>query len=437
MVRVVKCRHSEMTVPQRSKTRGARSCRSASQSSNPIRSLHHRAHITMRRFSRLVRTTIRSLALPCRFGMNAIPLLALCVVSTSGAELALGQQIQNGWQESQFAPGGPSANLMPSANLIYEPGDPYAAVMNPQFGPVTQAQHPMLDGQSSQVPPHPSLEQRWRQADFYPPIPPGNLQPPFSLTMMPYYSDLGYDASLKDHGHVWGLYTFLAHDKHEFEIAAEYLDISFRDGSAVTQTDLIGAWSYYLSDSVKTRLGVHGIDSSDDLSDNGWVLFAGMSQFEAGRWEAGMHMYVSHYEDYAPVVTLYQFTPKVSATFAEFNETRFGGEAYAYYIYSDKEIGLGQQSFWSAEGRLFLTRDPVTLMLFGWAGQQTFAVRNDGFILFNLNELHEGGYGAELRMKLDHMTEFRVRMGVEHFEDFSTRVSAIQRTLNVYFLLTF
>ncbi|MDA1013880.1 MAG: hypothetical protein O3A00_05425 [Planctomycetota bacterium] len=365
------------------------------------------------------------------FESHALPSLVLMIFAACVPGTVLGQAIPQGWPPPQVSPG------LPQVHPVYETADPSFAAMPQQFGQIVQAQHPLLDGKPSQVPPHPSLDQRWRQADFYPPIPTANMQPPFNFSVMPYYSDLGYDASLKDHGHMWGLYSFLSHEKHEFEIAAEYLDISFKDGSAVTQTDLVGAWSYYLGDACKTRLGAHVIDSSDDLSDNGWVLFAGMSQYETGRWEAGLQMYVSHYEDYAPVVTLYQFTPKVALTFAEFNDTTFGGEAYAYYIYSDEEIGLGQQSFWSAEGRLYLTRDPVTVMLYGWAGQQTFAVRNDGFILYNLNELHEGGYGAEMRLKLDHMTEFRVRMGVEHFEDFATRVSAIQRTINVYCLLTF
>lgn len=297
--------------------------------------------------------------------------------------------------------------------------------------------HPLLNNQPSQVPPHPTQSPFWQGMDFYPPIPTGNMQPPFNYSIMPYYSDMGYDASLKDRGHMWGVYSFLATGDHEFEIGAEYLDIKFHDGSAVTQTDLAGAWNWYFLDNWKSRIGTHVIDSSDTLTDNGWVAFAGLSQYETGQWEAGLDMYVSHYEDYLPAVTLYQFVPNVRSTLAEFNEFKLSGEGFIYYIYSDEEIGLGQHSFWSTEGRLYLERGPVTLMLYGWAGQQTFAVRNDGFILYNLNELHEGGYGAEFRLKLDDISEFRVKMGIERFEDFSTRISANQRTLNVYWLISF
>lgn len=263
------------------------------------------------------------------------------------------------------------------------------------------------------------------------------MNPPFNLGVMPYYSDMSYDASLKDRGHMWGLFGSLSTGNHEFEIGAEYMDLKFHSGAAVTQTDLAAAWNWRFLDNWKSRIGTHVIDTSDVQTDNAWIVFAGLSQYETGQWEAGLDMYVSHYEDYLPAATFYQFVPKASRTLAEFNGFKLSGEGSIYYIYADEEIGLGQHSFWSTEGRLSLERGPVNLMLYGWAGQQTFAVRNDGFLVYNLNESHEGGYGAELRLKLDDISQLRIKMGIERFEDFATRISANQRVVNFYWLISF
>ncbi len=58
--------------------------------------------------------------------------------------------------------------------------------------------------------------------------------------------------------------------------------------------------------------------------------------------------------------------------------------------------------------------------MFGWTGEQTFAVRNDGYIVFSLAELHTGGYGVELNRTFNESAFLTLRFNDEKFSDFQT-----------------
>ena len=45
-------------------------------------------------------------------------------------------------------------------------------------------------------------------------------------------------------------------------------------------------------------------------------------------------------------------------------------------------------------------------------------MRQDGFVVFNLNELHTGGYGGELRCHVTPHSQATVRIADEYFSQF-------------------
>ena len=53
-----------------------------------------------------------------------------------------------------------------------------------------------------------------------------------------------------------------------------------------------------------------------------------------------------------------------------------------------------------------------------------FAVRNDGFALYNLGENHKGGYGAEIRYAASDHLAFTLRASREHFRDLAATPNA-------------
>ena len=95
----------------------------------------------------------------------------------------------------------------------------------------------------------------------------------------------------------------------------------------------------------------------------------------------------------------------------------------AYYINTDKEVsGTGKEDFYSLETRLGMDRDRIGLGVFGWTGEQAFAVRQEGFSVYNLNERHFGGYGGEIRCRVSPHSQATVRIADEYFAQFANAV---------------
>ena len=88
-----------------------------------------------------------------------------------------------------------------------------------------------------------------------------------------------------------------------------------------------------------------------------------------------------------------------------------------YFIHFSEETGLGSQDFTSAEAAVSFTSGPLTLSGYAWGGEQAFAVRNAGFLAFNLSELHTGGYGGGFRWVLSPRSAVSAGVYIERFQD--------------------
>ena len=94
-----------------------------------------------------------------------------------------------------------------------------------------------------------------------------------------------------------------------------------------------------------------------------------------------------------------------------------------YWIHLGREFD-GRQNYYSVEERLSLKWHRWTLSGMGWVGQQMFAVRNQGFALYNMAEDHRGGYGAEIRHAFGRHLEIGFRFSREHFRDLAITPNA-------------
>ena len=102
-----------------------------------------------------------------------------------------------------------------------------------------------------------------------------------------------------------------------------------------------------------------------------------------------------------------------------------------------EQMGLGQRDFLSIEARITQDFGKFSTGAYGWGGEQTFAVRNDGFLVYNLTEKHRAGYGVEVGYKFTDHTKITGRGGQELFSDFSTQSKTRQTFLSLLLLHTF
>ena len=165
---------------------------------------------------------------------------------------------------------------------------------------------------------------------------------------------------------------------------------------------------------------------------NGGVIGIFGAHFFEDKWEAGADLYVTHYQNFAPALTTTQLTPHIAFPYGAGK-----GELRGYYIHSDSDLGLGKRDFLSIEGRVSQDVGKFNVGIYGWGGEQTFAVRNDGFIVFNLTEKHRAGYGGEANYKFTDHSKITGRVGQELFSDFANQLNTQQTFFSVLFMHTF
>lgn len=209
------------------------------------------------------------------------------------------------------------------------------------------------------------------------------------------------DSELKDSGYATGVYASWGTGwKHFLETGATYTAIDYLGGYTLEQVDVTAAYSRFWAGGA-VRLGAHLVETNDTLTDGGLVAFGGASVYRPGAWSLGTEASLSSYGNYGAGLTVTQLTPSmgISAGDAE-TGVGVGATLRGYYVHLSEEVGLAQLDFYSGEAGLSLTRGRVTVSGIGWLGEQAFAVRSGGFLVYNIAEMHTGGFGGGMRVLL-------------------------------------
>jgi hypothetical protein len=252
-----------------------------------------------------------------------------------------------------------------------------------------------------------------------------------------YGSGISYaDSGVKSGGVVAGFYgTYGTGYRHLVEVGAAWTGIDNRDGSRLSQTDASVAYSLFGA-RASGRLGAHLISTSDPLTDGGLILFGGGSVYRVGEWSAGAEAAWSSYPDYDGGLDVVQVAPSAGFTAYTGGNGVLAGTVRGYFIHLADDPGLGSTDFFSAEAALSYTVGDWTVSGFAWGGEQAFAVRDGGFLAFNLSELHTGGFGGGLRWVVTPRTAVSGGLSVERFQDLGFTGEAWARLFSLSLGLT-
>lgn len=237
------------------------------------------------------------------------------------------------------------------------------------------------------------------------------------------------DSELKDAGYGMGAHaSWYTGWKHFLEAGATYTSVDYLDGYVLQQVDLSAAYSRTWTRGA-LRLGAHLVETTDTLTDGGLVAFGGASAYRAGVWSVGTEASLSHYGAYGTGLTVTQLTPATGFSAGDaVTGARLDAAVRGYYVHLSREVGLAQLDFYSGEAALSLTRGRVTVSGTGWLGEQAFAVRNAGFLVFNIAEVHEGGYGGGLRVLLSPKAAVSAGLYVERLRNPTLSAGASSRS---------
>lgn len=250
--------------------------------------------------------------------------------------------------------------------------------------------------------------------------------PVHAFTVLPNVAWIDYGgSSIKRHGVAGGVYASVGR-LNLLEASFENTHVNFRTGADLDQQDYVLAYNHFGVPNWKFRAGTHWIGSSDSFGNGSWIAFGGAHYLALERFDFGADYFHSRYADATTSLDVDQVTPQIA--FEQFLDpaTKMRLETLGYAIFADEDLGLGRQQFYSVESRWRLDRAGWGIAAFGWAGRQTYAVRRDGFIVFNLAEEHRGGYGLDLILRRGARTQLTVRAVNEIFSDFSTGLETHQ-----------
>ncbi len=259
------------------------------------------------------------------------------------------------------------------------------------------------------------------------------------IDLLPYCGYVKYDASpSKDYAHVAGVYGYLGHGPHHLlEAEADYTHIVRPHMSSLRQYDTTLVYSNFSIPHWKLRGGLHYIKSDDDPTDNGWTCLAGLHYYESGKWGAGADAYFSRYKDFNSGLDVFQVSPHLGINLLATPAYTLRNDASGHWIRLSKDVSLDEKDFFSFQDRLSLHLGPWSYGVFGWVGEQTFAVRNGGFTVLNLAEKREGGYGLDVRCVIGNGAAITLRTSREHFSEFGSRRNSTANTVVVLVGLTF
>jgi hypothetical protein len=145
-------------------------------------------------------------------------------------------------------------------------------------------------------------------------------------------------------------------------------------------------------------------------------------------WSAGVGLYYSTYSNTVNFDVL-QVTPH--ATFRLFSDYRRGAlytdiTGYGIFVSDEEKIGLSDDSYYSIDVDLRYYYGELDFKLGGWLGKQVFAVKNSGFVVYNLKEKYKGGVYGEVGYTFKNGLRVSLNIDYARYKEVDTNDSANQ-----------
>ncbi len=128
--------------------------------------------------------------------------------------------------------------------------------------------------------------------------------------------------------------------------------------------------------------------------------------------------YESFYQDFSPTLKVFQATATFGFNFGNYFTTgKFYAETKGFYVRLSDDVGFQDKQYPSVKQSLFYYHKKLTLEGFVWTGFQIYAVRNDGFVVFNLTEKYLGAFGGSVQYMLNRKTSLKFKIARGKFKE--------------------
>jgi hypothetical protein len=242
-------------------------------------------------------------------------------------------------------------------------------------------------------------------------------------------------SSLKDHGWVTSGYLRTGdQETYTMEFALAQTRIDYRIGDDLDQTDVTFAYTNtgHLMTNHHIRGGIHYINSDDALTDECFILFGKIFYLKDPVWNAGLEIDYSIYEKSSTDTHVVQAVPSIGFYLIQnsYQETLYT-ESKLYYIHKSKRLETSQHSFVSFEQSLRYELSPFDATIAAWVGEQMFAVKDDGFTVYNRQDKYDGGIQFDAGYTIDNRLRIGLIIGYDWLEHTQTNDEAARTVVSV------
>ena len=273
-------------------------------------------------------------------------------------------------------------------------------------------------------------------------------------TFVPYAAESRYEGVTKDKSSITGLHTKfftsdysieLSYENTDFEYINQDDDNSTADSNSTTdklkQTDLAISYSQLISKNYKINAGAHYITGDNNESHDAKVYFLGLKYFKKNRFDIGADLAYSTYDNNATADDVRQIRVYAGMTFGNY-KSKMGkfitkvGATMIYPQYTDSNSTL-KSRYSSYDLTVTQLKGAFINKLSWWSGKQMYAVKDRGFTVYNLNELHETGLTISSRYTIDKDMGLMLSYTKEQFIDLDVNQDDSMERLLVSFDYTF
>jgi len=263
-----------------------------------------------------------------------------------------------------------------------------------------------------------------------------------------------YSSSVvKDDGYTGGIYGYLGMGlEHSLEGEIDYTKINYIGSGSLSQWDFTLLYTYYGLTGSKVRMGGHYISSDDKATDKGIIIYGGYEETVDKRYDWGIDGAYSFYDNYNIEKTyvrtitrgirswryytnvsvnglhVFQLSPKLGISIPSTSIGDIYLETRGYYIRLSDNVGYGK-NFFSIEENITIKYSEFQFDLYGWVGEQEFAVKKYGFVVYNLSEKYRYGLGGSIRYNTSENSFITAGIKKESFKEIDNPNDVSQSTL--------
>ncbi len=268
------------------------------------------------------------------------------------------------------------------------------------------------------------------------------------VMIIPYFSYTTYSsASSKKELDVDGVFGSLIYDKYKFDIAIERAVLRYKIWPNLKQFDIAYLFSYYGIYPFTYKIGLHHILSNDKESNNAFIVTSGL-KWEKETFGVGINTYLSFYKNYLDhldkkdvnYLKLFQISPEVTLKLNKkkgiFTLNSIGGE-FNFIKVNGIKTALLQKHYQYFAFKCDYTIGALFAKLRVWTGKKSFAIEQNGFVVYNSADLYKKGISNKFYYQINKKSAISIHYDYAKFKGIYKSKDAYLQSVGGSFIYKF